>query len=168
MADEPKKQKSWDDLTAKEKGQGIGALMTLPLFLWCVWWGPCSKSDPKPEQAPQAAQARGIPAPPVPPPQAAPPERPLTRAEFEAQGRAWPLTVDEGRIGCERVGKTSGGSTLSTAYFIAPDGTRYALNGLAQSRGLPKVDPIWLPDPHIEGAKINVGPLIQEALKGCE
>ena len=62
----------------------------------------------------------------------------VTEQDF---GAAWPFTVPEGRLRC----------TKASVTFEA-DGSTYAINGIAQSRGFPRVDPIWKynPDPELE------------------
>jgi hypothetical protein len=71
----------------------------------------------------------------------------------------WMLTVDSGKLVCE---------DPSTIIFIAPDGTRYAVNGTAKNRGYTDIRPIWKDDPQIPGNKINIGTLIDEGLKLCQ
>lgn len=51
-----------------------------------------------------------------------PPTIPVSRAELEARGRRWPLTIDHGHVVADRGG----------VYFRAPDGTTYALTGSAR------------------------------------
>lgn len=48
---------------------------------------------------------------------------PVSRAQFEADRREWPLTVDHGRVA----------SNGAAVWFEAPDGTLYALNGIAMA-----------------------------------
>lgn len=71
----------------------------------------------------------------------------------------WMLTVDSGELLCE---------TPNTVIFIAPDGTKYAVNGIAKSRGYADIQPIWKDNPQIPGTKINIGSLIDEGLKLCK
>ncbi|MFN8169291.1 MAG: DUF2511 domain-containing protein [Candidatus Nanopelagicales bacterium] len=82
----------------------------------------------------------------------------VTKADF---GAAWPLTVDGGTLACNG----SGGVGVVT---ITVDGTVYALNGTAkgQKAGI-DIAPIWAADPDIQGAKKNIGVLIDEGLKLC-
>ncbi|WP_419939277.1 DUF2511 domain-containing protein [Candidatus Palauibacter sp.] len=65
-------------------------------------------------------------------PESTPPEgtrqRQVTQKEF---GDAWPLIVESGVLRCE------GDAVTFTA------GQTYALNGVAMSRGLPEIEPIW-------------------------
>lgn len=78
----------------------------------------------------------------------------------------WPLTVDYAVLACEP--KTVGGMDLQIATLTAPDGTEYALNGTAKSHtDVTNIDPIWAADPDIEGLKVGIGPLIDDALALC-
>jgi hypothetical protein len=64
-------------------------------------------------------------------------EHQVSRAEFERAGSVWPLSVERGEIGCSGL----------AAWFRAPDGTVYGLNGFATGeRGYADVTPIWLED----------------------
>jgi hypothetical protein len=76
-------------------------------------------------------------------------------------GESWPLVVDEGVLGCDGSGGV-GAATFTTG------GTTYALNGIALDRGIPDIDPIWAPDPNIEGMKMDIGGLTRRALELCE
>ena len=49
-------------------------------------------------------------------------------------GDAWPFTVDEGELICTVVDR--GSIPRPAVVFVAPDGTPYALNGVAISRGM--------------------------------
>lgn len=77
----------------------------------------------------------------------------------EDYGNAWPLTVDEGTLRCEPAGQV---------VFTAPDGTEYAVNGMADTAGYADIDPIWAGsrDPGIP--KMSMGPLIDDGLAMCE
>lgn len=87
----------------------------------------------------------------------------ITRTDM---GDEWPLTVDYGVVACEN--DTAGGQPLMIATFTGPDGTVYALNGTAQSHtDAADVEPIWAPDPNLQGAKIEISPLIDHALTFC-
>ena len=77
-------------------------------------------------------------------------------------GKDWPLTIEEGTLSCVKQG------SAEVATIIAPGGKWWALNGAAQSRGYPAIDPIWKDDPNNEGAKVSIRPLINAALKLCE
>jgi hypothetical protein len=82
----------------------------------------------------------------------------VSREEFEAVGRTWPLTVDRGTLACEpasQVTFTSGGTT-------------YAANGTALSAGeWPEIDPIWADDGSGLGLKVGIGDLIEAGLALC-
>lgn len=71
---------------------------------------------------------------------------PASRDAFEQQGLRWPLTIDHGHVIADR----------GSIYFRAPDGTTYALNGLARQHHQP-VDLIHLEDPAIRQALIDAG-----------
>ena len=76
-------------------------------------------------------------------------------------GESWPLTVSGGTLRCE-------GSDGSGAVTIEVDGTTYALNGTAKSQGAGiDIDEIWAPNPEIDGAKKDIGVLIDEGLALC-
>ncbi len=75
-------------------------------------------------------------------------------------GKAWPLNVDHGLLNCY------GSAGVGSATFIAPDGTEYALNGIAKAK-YPAIDPIWSAG-QSPGTKKDIGPLIERALKLCE
>lgn len=74
-------------------------------------------------------------------------------------GEDWPLTLKNGRVNCNKV---SGGGV--EAVFTSDDNKRYALNGTAkgyaQESGYLMVDKIWVDNPDIEGAKKDIGVLI--------
>ncbi len=78
----------------------------------------------------------------------------ISRQTFDG---VWPLTVEFGTLRCERA---------FSVVFRAPDGTDYAVNGLAAS-DYPEIRPIWADDPSIPGSKINIGPLIDLGLTLC-
>lgn len=82
----------------------------------------------------------------------------VAKADF---GESWPLTADKGTLACQG----SGGVGAAT---ITVDGTVYALNGTAKSQkaGV-DIAPIWAADPDIDGAKKDIGVLIDAALKLC-
>ncbi len=77
----------------------------------------------------------------------------VTGAEF---GDAWPFTVAQGIVDCPEP---------STAVFRS-GGVAYGLNGIADSRGYPDIEPIWR-DAEIAGLKVNIGPMINLALQQC-
>ncbi len=76
----------------------------------------------------------------------------------ESMGESWPLTVDQAHVEC----------LDGRLAVVHANGMTYALNGTAKSRGYPAVDPIWRANPSIPGTKINIGPLIDIALKQCK
>lgn len=76
----------------------------------------------------------------------------------ETMGESWPLIVDQARVEC----------LDGRVAVVHVNGITYALNGTAKSRGYPAVDPIWRADPSLPGSKINIGPLIEIALKQCK
>lgn len=86
--------------------------------------------------------------------------REVTRKEF---GEKWPLTVDKGVIECRQ----SFGPKSGVVVFVA-GGKTYALNGLAKSRKFADIEPIWRPNPDIPQLKMDIGRLIEEALKLCK
>jgi hypothetical protein len=71
-------------------------------------------------------------------------------------GDDWPLTVESGTLRCEGAG---------AVVFKAPDGTEYALNGLAAE--YPDIGPIWAADPTGQTSKLDIGPLITEGQRLC-
>jgi hypothetical protein len=82
--------------------------------------------------------------------------RPVTRADW---GAGWPLTVDAGTLRCE---------TGRAVVFQTPDGTKYALNGIASANPKYKdLEPIWATDPSGLTPKMDIGPLIQAGLALC-
>lgn len=96
----------------------------------------------------------------------------VTRAEF---GETWPFTTESATIGCGGLAGSLNGSRLMWYVFVEVKGTKYALNGLAQTRakglGWKKdIDSIWRSDPQfgLKGVKVNVGPMIGLALATCE
>ena len=77
-------------------------------------------------------------------------------------GEAWPLTIDRGTLRCEPPG---------TVVFTAPDGTQYAVNGMAEGQqGLADIEPIWRDDPDPPAGadlKVSIHPLIERGLELC-
>ncbi len=55
--------------------------------------------------------------------------REVSRSEF---GERWPFTVDRGVVRCD-----------NNAITFATDGNVYAVNGVAKSRGIAAIEPIW-------------------------
>jgi hypothetical protein len=52
------------------------------------------------------------------------------------------------------------------AIFISAD-VEYGLNGKAVQSGYTRINDIWRDDPDVPDTKINIGPMIQLALKQC-
>ena len=82
--------------------------------------------------------------------------RSISKTNFSGE---WMLTVDDGELLCV---------SPKSVVFIAPDGTKYGVNGTAKDFGYPDIRPIWKDNPAIEGTKIDIGSLINEGLKLCE
>ena len=76
---------------------------------------------------------------------------------YKKLGDKWPLTVKEGTVGCEYSGDHRG-ERFGAAYF-EHKGAKYALNGLAGSRGYRPIEKLSL------GRSIS--PLLALALKEC-
>ena len=87
-------------------------------------------------------------------------------------GEKWPFTVSEGVLEC-----------VDDAVIFHTHGGRYALNGLAFSKGYVKVDPIRRIDPLRSGlaeysgetgrvlreaASVSLGPVIMKGLELCD
>lgn len=85
-------------------------------------------------------------------------------------GEDWPLTVEEGGLRCW----TPTGSSAKAVTFSTGPETVYAVNGraktLAKQLGVDwlPIDPIWLPDPVIPGARKDIGPLLDVGLGLCD
>lgn len=93
------------------------------------------------------------------------------RVERKDYGKEWPLTVSYGEINC----------LAMVATFTAPDGKQYALNGVANMRGYPGIEPIWMknvelieyfkkagsPYPPDSEPRISITPLLNDALDLC-
>ena len=78
----------------------------------------------------------------------------ITAKEF---GAAYPFTVD-GYLECEPPG----------AIVFKGGGKAYAVNGTAESKGYPKIDPIWKDDLTHPGLKINISDVLVEGQKLCK
>lgn len=76
----------------------------------------------------------------------------------EAIGWQWPLTVEEGTLRCEN----------DAVVFTDPDGNEWAVNGQAVTVGYNEIDPIWLDNPDLDGAKLDIGPLISYGRQFCD
>ncbi|OII05316.1 hypothetical protein BIU96_06580 [Curtobacterium sp. MCBA15_008] len=82
-------------------------------------------------------------------------------------GDEWPLTVPYAVVHCRNI--TAGGMYLNVVTLDAPDGTRYAVNGTAQDHtSYPEINPIWAPNPDVDGLKIDISPVIDAGLKLCK
>lgn len=91
----------------------------------------------------------------------------------EMFGDKWPLSVPEGLVQCVR------GTQAVT--FRAPDASRpgnnsitYAVNGRAKTLGKDPglgwqpLEAIWLPNPSIPGARIDISPILDLGLSLCK
>lgn len=68
----------------------------------------------------------------------------VTREAYEGAGKTWPLSVANGEVGCDKI---DGPYDADARWFLAPDGTRYGLNGFAtEAAGYKDITPIWLED----------------------
>lgn len=82
-------------------------------------------------------------------------------------GDKWPLVVPYGVAECEHI--DAGGRQLQAITFLDPSGKRWAVNGTAQSHTQhPEIRPIWADDPDIDGAKIDISPIIDKGFEVCE
>lgn len=82
--------------------------------------------------------------------------RSISRADF---GDEWPFSVSSGRLECR-----NGGEVVFTS-----GGVSYGINGTARGTGsYAEIDPIWLPDPEIEGYNKSVGPVLDAGLELCD
>jgi hypothetical protein len=77
-------------------------------------------------------------------------------------GKRWPLTVDSGTLHCQ------GKEAVGVATFKDPQGKVWALNGFALQEGLPRINPIWHKDSTVSGLRMDIGPLIDRALRLCK
>jgi hypothetical protein len=83
----------------------------------------------------------------------------VSRSQFEADGKVWPLTVDSGTLACEP------GSRIT----FEADGTTYAVNGLAKGDGsYADIDPIWADDGSGLGLKVDISHLNEVGQTLCE
>jgi hypothetical protein len=81
-------------------------------------------------------------------------------------GEDWPLTVPYAIVSCTE--RTLGGRLLQLVTLTAPDGAEYAVNGTAQDHtDLPDIEPIWAPNPDVEGLRIDISPVIDAGLAQC-
>ena len=79
----------------------------------------------------------------------------ISRADL---GAAWPLTVDSGSLRCEPPG----------AVIFTANGTDYAVNGAATSKGYADIGPIWADNPDPAIPKMDIGPLLDRGLAMCD
>jgi len=83
----------------------------------------------------------------------------VSRAEFEGEGRTWPLTVDRGTLDC----------APGRSVTFTDGGTTYALNGTAKSAGeWADIDAIWADDGSGLHLKVDIGDLIDAGLSLCD
>lgn len=82
----------------------------------------------------------------------------------EQFGAGWPFTVEEMHLTCFP------GNALVVSD--AETGVMYPLNGVAKAKagalGLEPIDKVWREDPDIAGAKLSLGPVIEQGLKLCK
>jgi hypothetical protein len=91
----------------------------------------------------------------------------VSRAKFHRQ---WPFTISRGTLICD------GSGGMGAVVLKTPDGTTYAINGIARgerytydgSRPVDFEHRIWRNDPHDRGLKVDVGPIIAEGLSLCK
>ncbi|PPF56003.1 hypothetical protein C5C13_11710 [Clavibacter michiganensis] len=78
----------------------------------------------------------------------------------------WPLMVPYVIIQCTE--RTLGGRLLEVVTLTAPDGAEYAVNGTARDHtDLPDIEPIWAPNPDVEGLRLDITPVIDAGLARC-
>jgi hypothetical protein len=57
---------------------------------------------------------------------------------------------------------------LHVLTIDTPNGTTYSANGTAKDHtDYPSLDPVWADDPHVDGLKIDISPIIDAGLKLC-
>lgn len=71
-------------------------------------------------------------------------------------GQNWPFTVSKGTLAC-----------AADAVTFSANGTTYAVNGFASSRGYADIAPIWRDNASIPGTKINIGAVLDPGLTLC-
>jgi hypothetical protein len=132
-------------------------VLWLGLVIGCSNADNSNSSQPSPATTPATkAASTPLPATPEPAPSI---EGKITREEY---GAKWAFSVDEGVLACD--GKNGIG-----AVTLASGGKIYAVNGVAKQKGLYQpLELIWLDDPKIKGAKINLGDVIERGLKLCK
>ena len=95
-----------------------------------------------------------------------------TISEDDYGRSAWPLTVDEAKLHCEKISDLAGGIAM---VWVEVNDLAYPLNGIAMDRlrdtrpGLRVRDlkRIWRDNPTLPGYRIPVSPLIDDGLKMC-
>lgn len=79
-------------------------------------------------------------------------------------GDAWPFTVEEMHLSCFP------GNALVVSD--AETGVMYPLNGVANAKAaalaLEPIEKVWRADPDIAGAKVSLGPVIEQGLPLCK
>lgn len=82
----------------------------------------------------------------------------------EDYGEAWPFTVEEMHLSCFP------GNALVVSD--AETGVMYPLNGVANAEAaalaLEPIEKVWRADPDIAGAKVSLGPVIEQGLPLCK
>lgn len=96
---------------------------------------------------------------------AAPPVDAARVVRAQELGSRWPLSVTDGEIDC--VPGQQVGSVRVDAAVFRTKGKTYALNGAARQRGYLPIEPIWKQDAAVPQLRVNLGPLIDMALKEC-
>ena len=82
------------------------------------------------------------------------------RVTQQELGVRWPLTVESGHLDCDH-----------GALVFRYDGTTYALNVTALSKGNPGIDPIWKTEADLRVTrpiKVDLTPLIDLARQECK
>lgn len=74
----------------------------------------------------------------------------------------WPVSATSGVLSCEGDAVTFEADEGDGVFNV------YAVNGTAEQQGVQEIDPIWLDDPDIDGAKISISPFIEIGLELCE
>ena len=81
-------------------------------------------------------------------------------------GEDWPLTVPYVIVRCTE--RALGGRLLQLVTLTTPDGAEYAVNGTARDHtDRPDIQPIWAPNPDVEGLRIDISPVIDAGLARC-
>lgn len=73
-------------------------------------------------------------------------------------GDRWPLTVDSGEVRCVN----------GTHIIFVTDRWTFGVNGIARGSGkYTAIESIWRKDPNIEGARMDMTPIISKGLSLC-